>query len=273
MYDYFKGWVFDRLLINEFLKHRNVREINYPTKFDYNGLNLIVRSPILLEINGSLHKYFTQSDNASDFNIGNINEAINSITNDINIPANKIKIINLEFGVNLRPEMPVEDIINNIVSYKGRSPNFNYYGKRDSTCLEFQMTKYYLKIYHKGIQANKGNILRIELKYMTSQLLTSIGIRNMNDLRNKDLLHTLKNKLCNSINNIIFDDPSINSINLPDRKRNLYLTGSNPRFWKNKIGKNHRKLNYRKKQFNAIIKEYGRNDYRTIINQLIICTS
>ncbi|WP_338874905.1 hypothetical protein WBJ53_04715 [Spirosoma sp. SC4-14] len=193
---------------------------------------------IRCELKGSLHRYHNQGrHNADTFSLPQLATTIDELVTRLAINPFTSRLNNLEFGVNVVLPFPVKQVLNNLVGYKYRpftkepGEGFDYY--------QCYTQRYVVKLYDKGAQYRKQvpglapNVLRIEVKVLKMEYLTQQNIRLtwLADLLNTELYGALGKLLVATFQDILFDEPSLNTARLSARQRDLYQNGRNPRYW------------------------------------------
>jgi len=185
-----------------------------------------------MELDGSLHCYYNNGrHNYNDFTGSNLAFCIEELRCCLGlIPETEI-LNNVEFGINIIIDFPVQILLDSVMSYKGipfRSPAENH------TYLQCETEEFIIKIYDKGTQFKLTNhVLRFEIK-----------VRKMKFLRNKGVeITTLADLLCSQnypkmgeilvgyFNQILFRDPHLDMTRLTSLDRELYLQGGLKNFW------------------------------------------
>lgn len=245
----------------------------YPQKGEWQKFQFIKYNPFIIEITGSIHNYWNNGTNGNDFFINDLFTAIINFCNTLNVNPYHLTIHNLEFGVNIRPQINASAIIKNIICYKNTLPIKEL--KTNKYFIEFEMYEYYFKIYDKGLQSLKewkkdiGNVLRVEIKSMTSGFIEDANIKTLADLLIIDNLQVLGRKINKLFKDLVFDDHTINPdlLSKPDYKN--YMKLSNPRTWhKNKDNKTST-IKEQEKRFRVIVNKYGTLQLDTTIATLI----
>ncbi|XVJ66864.1 MAG: hypothetical protein HEQ40_12120 [Lacibacter sp.] len=280
MVDFIKGQVYDSEIINNLNRNpkltftqqielRSGELIEFPKICVYKNFKLVIKSPSFLEITGSLHIFFTQLKNDTDFTLRQIKETIQLCENEFGINSKYIKLVNLEFGVNLQINYPAVNFISNAISYKGKRPKWHYDAVPGFNFIEFGKTGYYIKLYEKGHGKTGQYLLRIEIKYVRSEFLNPFGIFTLNDLKLEQPFRLLRNELLAITNKLIFDDCSIIATKLPPKEREQYLILRNPNYWSDNYKKRSRQVRYNESRFRKLIHKYGSINYNSILNILI----
>jgi hypothetical protein len=193
-------------------------------------------------LKGSIHKYHTgnyisEGYNYSDFGYSDICDAINHITDVINIEPSQIKLHQLEFGLNIKTKENPSFIIEQILSHKGRSfEQRDYLG--NGHLIRFNRERYSIKIYNKGLQYGlQQNLLRIEIKvnkmaYFEGVIFNKFEISNMDNLMHLKLYDSFFNALINILGELILTDDRISPVKISNTKHRAFFTSaSNSRYW------------------------------------------
>lgn len=145
-----------------------------------------------LELNTSPHYHFNQyQHNGDDFTPYDCMYSLNNILNYLGIQKDEfdsLRVVNLEFGLNIIPDCGIENLINGIFHYK-KTPfkvgAFPYFKKTDATSYK------QIKAYAKGLQFDEvteyqihKNTFRFEVKTKQSKNICKYGINTVSDLLN-----------------------------------------------------------------------------------------
>lgn len=213
-----------------------------------------------VEVQGSLHVFHNNGrHNADQFTARDLLLTLEQLVREYGFDLFNSKVNNFEFGVNVELPFSVDQVLNNLISYKGRK--FDRLRDRNEGYIYYQATTehYVVKIYDKGSQYQLPyNLLRVEVKVLTMQFLSrrDIHLNALADLVNVANYGPLGTLLVEVFGKILFDEPSINQGALTDKELKLYLNGCNAGFWE----KERRKLKeykgqkldaVRRKQYNA----------------------
>ncbi len=193
----------DRLIFHnsrEKLSHFDFETIHSKVTRIYKGI-LFCFNDNSLEILFRPHYYFNDNiHNANDFTVKDCIQVINDFIEmfDIDKPE-QFRIINLEFGVNVIPDIPVQDLITR-AEYHGKnrflSDSDLKYSKKSYTANKHGQANNYktIKFYAKGLQfpeyADK-NLFRFEVKSKKSQYINTLGISYLSDLLKYDVYSRL----------------------------------------------------------------------------------
>ena len=150
-----------------------------------------------LEIIASPHYHFNHyQHNGNDFAPTDCIEAIADILTYLGIEQEEyesLKVVNIEFGLNLIPESDIKNLINGLLFYK-KTPftipdtKKPYFKKTDATNYK------QIKAYAKGLQfldypqyGIHPNTLRFEVKSKQAKNIKKYGIENAQDVTNLNL--------------------------------------------------------------------------------------
>jgi len=176
---------------------------------------------------------------------------------------------NVEFGVNIDPQIPTRKVLESILNYKGKRPTIRTF-QGSGYMVQFDFNQYYLKIYDKGFQ-NKlpDNILRIEIKVIKMEYLKKYGIHFLKDILDPAILTILRQKLASTFNDVLIYDNSIESIELSASERLKLKDYSNPRYWEGLKKQSPKNFQYHKVRFREISHRKSGN-FQKNIHKLIL---
>lgn len=278
MYDYLKLRLYDPETIRKLLKsgiikwfgkvdYKTFEIFEYPIKGKFKNFKFFIKSATLLEIRGSLHKFY-RGYNHDDFSYKDVCIAIEHFHQTFQIDPKLLKVINIEYGVNIDPGIHASTVLSNVICFKNHESIKPYQNIPDAYMIEFCMTDHYLKIYDKGKQANIQNLLRIEKKSCRSRSHHKLGIKTLEDLTFTSVMRKAGDDLLCEIKNIVFDDEICSSNFVKAKDSEIYHELSNPRNW-SKHKKSKRRSQYKKeKQFQILISKYGSLQLAKRINSL-----
>lgn len=208
--------------------------------------------PNRLDIYFKPHYYFNNNlHNANDFYVRDCIKTILEFREIFEIDLLQLKIVNIEFGVNIIAPVDVKDLLDLIIyhdknkfhtdvglPYSKRS----YKPQKDGTANEYKI----IKAYAKGIQqpeyCNK-NTFRFEVKSKESKYINQLGIHTLNDLLKKEVYNKLAEKINEEFNKLLILDTITNFKNLNVKDQKTIEMYNNPLVW-NKIIKNPYRNNF-----------------------------
>jgi hypothetical protein len=212
-----------------------------------------------LEIKGSIHYYFNEGlHNANDFYIPNCIATIIQLRDIFNLDLDKCFLINLEYGVNVLPDIPINDLIVNLIYHEKRQ----FVRATEHTTYKIAGNDAYkqIKAYAKGVQFPhycNPNTFRFEVKSKQAKFIQSLGLYTLADLTNIDNYNLLINSLIKEWDNVLLFDLS----------KNIDTKFFNTHFWEQLINEAHRnKFNNQKKLY---FKKLGNDNLHFNIKKII----
>jgi len=207
----------------------------------YNGI-LFEFTEYCLYIHFKPHYYFNNNlHNANDFSAKDCIKMLNSFVNDFSVNSNDLKVINLEFGLNViipNELIRIEDFLCVLYSH-GKNKFYTdrkfMYCKFSSLIGANGKANVYkiIKAYAKGIQFPQytdRNTFRFEVKSNRKTMINKLGVYTLNDLLQFDTYKHLSNEIINEFNNVLIIDeyakPIISKRRLITHKKRL-----NERYW------------------------------------------
>lgn len=211
-----------------------------------------------LEITGSIHYFFNNGfHNANDFYISNCIDTIIQIQDIFSLDLSKCFLINMEYGVNINPIIPVSELIHNLIYHEKRqfgrpNTNFNYKIAGNEAYKQ-------IKAYDKSVQFPNQceNMFRFEVKTKQAKFIHSLGLFTLQDLINRENYNLLTTSLLKEWDNVLLFDLSIN----------INTKFFNTVFWEEILKNGNRnKFNNQKKLY---YKKLGTNNLHTNIRKII----
>lgn len=211
-----------------------------------------IYTPNLLEVKGSLH--YLSNNGEHNYNFFEYSILINSIfelLQLLQIEPERMKIVNLEYGVNLNLETDTTQILNNLLLHQ-KTPftDATDKGFKYKQCAHAQ---YIVKAYDKGAQFKlPTNTLRFEIKYLKSNLFNPYGIYSILDILDIDKLKLLHKDLLKKWNECILYEP-------PSSNPKILNKWSNILFWEELKNKYRNKFSKERKKFDTYIENKTEN--------------
>ena len=267
MIDFIKIKITDETLINEVWNNNIlVYEGKSEKRFDDEIKELVTKSyknlyftkyKNRLEIKGSIHCYFNdEPHNANDFYISDCIDTIIEIKTIFSLDLNKCYLINLEYGVNINPNILVSDLILNIIYHEkrpfNRPKNFDYKIAGNEAYKQ-------IKAYDKSVQFPNhcNNTFRFEVKTKQAKFIHSLGLFTLQNLTDMNYYNALINSLLNEWENIL----------LFDKSKTIDDKFFNTNFWEDILKNGNRnKFNNQKKLY---FKKLGADNLHTKIKKQI----
>lgn len=206
-------------------------------------------------VQGSIHKFW-DGHNHSIFTIDEALKAFARLFEILGVNPANAKVLQLEYGLNINPVFNPNLFIDRLICFKSKPfEGMGNYEKIGKLCYQ---KEYDLKIYNKGKQYKlKNNVLRIEKKIKDSYYLKRLGINNITDLTAAKA-EQMTIDLCECIDEVIFNDKSIDETKLTTRQKLALSKYRNSDFW-DELNRAVR-LNA-KKTFANLITKYGSENY------------
>jgi hypothetical protein len=211
-----------------------------------------------LEIKGSIHYFFNIGlHNANDFYLSNCIDTIVQLQDIFNLNLKKCFLINLEYGINVNPVIPVSDLIHNLIYHEKRqfsrpTTHFNYKIAGNEAYKQ-------IKAYDKSVQFPNQcvNIFRFEVKTKQAKFIHRLGLFTLQDLTNKDNYNLLSASLLKEWDSVLVFDKS----------KNINDKFFNTNFWEEILKNGNRnKFNNQKK---AYYKKLGNDNLHITIKDII----
>lgn len=224
------------------------------------------------------YHYNNYLHNGNDFTPENCIKTIADILHYITLKSNELnelKVVNIEFGLNLVPETDIQTVVTNLL-YSKKTP-FIIPNKENVFFKITSATAYkQIKAYAKGLQfaafpqyGIDANTFRFEVKSKKSVNIKKYGIETVNDLLNIDTYRRLGQEILNEWENILLTTsaPDLNSLKPSEL---VYIQKANKKdFWAGLIGEAHRdKFTREKAKYYKILT--GKNNLHTQIKGQII---
>jgi hypothetical protein len=230
-----------------------------------------------LEINTSPHYHFNNYlHNGNDFTPSNAIESVIDILTYLRIKQreyNELKVVNIEFGLNIVPETDIKNLINGLYFYK-KTPfkigNFPYFKKTDATSYK------QIKAYAKGLQFLESpqygihsNTFRFEVKTKQSKNIRKYGINTATDLLNLETYNQLGQTLLDEWKNTLLTNQTSDLSNLKPDEVQFIINAKNFDFWNDMIQPKYRnKFGRYKDKYYSILKT--KNNLHHLIKLKII---
>jgi hypothetical protein len=201
-----------------------------------------------LEINISPHYHFNQyHHNGNDFTPIQAIKTINDILTYLGIKGNEcnaLKVVNIEFGINIIPDTDIKNLINGLYFYK-KTPfkigEFPYFRITDATSYKK------IKAYAKGLQfldypqyGIHPNTFRFEVKTKQFKNVATYGINTATDLLNLETYNRLGQSLLNEWDFILCSNKEPDLSNSNTDEVSFIEQGKNVEFWSKLISEKHR---------------------------------
>lgn len=230
-----------------------------------------------LEVSVSPHYHFNQyRHNGNDFTPLNCIKTIIEILTYLGIKPQDydlLKVVNIEFGLNIIPEINIKNLIDGLLFYK-KTPfkvvDFRYNKRTDATSYK------QLKAYAKGLQfvdfPEYGidiNTFRFEVKSKQGKNIKKYGIENANDLTKLNIYKNLNQTLLDEWENTLLINQTPDFSDLKTDESQFIKNTNKIDFWSTLITENHRNtFRVNKVKYLKILQ--GKNNFHQRIKLQII---
>lgn len=239
MIDYFKIGLFDqqfrKLILENPLLNFEARvkdaEIISQTA-TYKNMKVCVNDRQTI-ISGSLHKFWdSNGTNSSDFPMEPLRPAIIELSHLFGFNPADAVILGLEYGVNVIPVAPTDELISRAICYDCRHPFESMQGITGAgNGKEARLSNYRIKIYDKGLQYGLSEpLLRFECKTKRSIDLKETGAHTLQDLTNSEVLRRLGQELISRFESILFHE-KLDETLMSHKEQLFYHDAANPYLW------------------------------------------
>jgi len=248
----------------------------------YRQNKFIITNDRYIKHSGSLHEYFTDGGNFTDFTLPNLFGVIRDLRDKFDINPHNDVIHNIEFGVNVELPFKTKSFLDAVISYRGKEyerrtfsggghmikfvmeSKYHEPGKRPKVSYEF-------KLYDKGRQYNlSGNVLRVEAKVRTMNFLHSkkIPLRTSADLLNPTILRSMGCVLIDLFKLLVIC-PKIAEKGCNEKEIPLLKDGRNPKYWSGLKESNHQEYKDTLKRFRRLVLKYDASRMQETVGKLI----
>lgn len=238
--------------------------VKYESKHRGLKLEIWMNKKQRVVLSGSFHKFMNHGlHNYNDFNFESFNRVVREIESIYNIKPEQLKILCLEFGVNIEIPIPVRQVLDNCLQHKGKDIEIRISNDKGKY-HQAEHDRTIFKLYDKGKQYNLPNInlMRVEDKVTNWTEYRSKGIVTLKDFIECDKSIFIE-KLVRDWNEIIFYDVTAS---IPDSFKKY----SNKNYWRHiKDTKSRTTLKRHKDRLKALNEATGMN-IQKVINDLII---
>ena len=240
---------------------------------EFHGMEFKLIANKYLYVSGSLHKCWNSiqgrgEQNYNDFRFEDLASVTIHLCQSFILDPNFCILENLEFGVNVIPTIPANEILKSAINHKGKP--FNRIIERNRFSLECKHQRYYIKVYAKGLQYYQSdNIFRFENKTVKMTHIRKTGIRSLSDLLNHDKIEQLGRILRANFNDILFYDYTIQENSLSASEHLILTQGQAPAYWVDLRDSSPDNYYKKRQRFRDLVKKYGSQNIQEIVGCLI----
>ncbi len=206
-----------------------------PRLAKYEGMEFYYFPSGRMTLHGSWHKYYCGGRNHSDFSLAQFQCALMQFCRTLKVGPDELKILQLEFGVNVAPPIAPQHVIDALVG-NGKGNGFSEMrtNKGRSIGVNMYLTNYGLKIYDKGAQYRLAcPVLRIEKKYINwCKYRRTFGIYTMADLISPNAWNALCSDLLNTVGQVVIKEPSLQFDLMTLKEKYFIAQAADAKWWK-----------------------------------------
>lgn len=213
--------------------NRNTGELDEIKVCSLHGIDVYIKSLGYGVIKGSLHIFKNGGrHNYDDFRWCQVFQAMDDLSDALGLDVRHLKLINLEWGVNIKIEIPPKGILTGLVMHKGacfKSRDINH-----GTYYVCKHAQFNVKVYDKGSQyLLPENIIRIEMAAKRSVYINNLGISTLNDIQHQEATANLQNSLLyGGWRDLLLIEPGLIHYNPLDKRMQQRISNwANPLYW------------------------------------------
>lgn len=229
-----------------------------PRMAEYEGMEFYYYPSGRMTLHGSWHKYYCGGSNHSDFSLTQFQCAVIKFCQTFRVNPDELKILQLEFGVNIAPPIEPQQVIDALVG-NGKGNGFSEMrtNKGRSIGVNMYLTNYGVKIYDKGAQyALPCPVLRIEKKYLNwCKYRSAFGIYTVANLVYPDAWIALSNDLLNTVGQLVIKEPSLEIEQMTLKERYFITQAADAKWWRKPLTPKKRLA--AKKKIERLVDRYG----------------
>jgi hypothetical protein len=229
-----------------------------PRVAKYEGMEFYYFPSGRMTLHGSWHKYYCGGRNHSDFSLAQFRCVVRKFCETLKVSPDELKILQLEFGVNIVPPIAPQQVIDSLVG-NGKGNGFSEMrtNKGRSIGVNMYLTNYGLKIYDKGAQYGLPYpVLRIEKKYLNwCKYRSEFGIYTMANLIFPDAWAALCIDLMKTVGQLVIKEPSLDIEQMTLKERYFIAQAADAKWWRRPLTPKKRLA--AKKKIERLVDKYG----------------
>jgi len=229
-----------------------------PRLAKYEGMEFYYFPSGRMTLHGSWHKYYCGGRNHSDFSLAQFQCALMQFCRTLKVGPDELKILQLEFGVNVAPPIAPQHVIDALVG-NGKGNGFSEMrtNKGRSIGVNMYLTNYALKIYDKGAQYRlEYPVLRLEKKYINwCKYRSAFGIYTMADLFSPNAWDALSIDLMKTVGQLVIKEPSLEFDQMTIKEKFFITQAADAKWWRKPLTPKKRLA--AKKKIDRLIDKYG----------------
>lgn len=263
----------------ENLSHFDFEEIFTKETKIYKGI-LFCFYTKYLEVLFRPHYYFNDNKhNANDFPVNECIKVIQEFIDLLDIDeVGKLKVVNLEFGVNVIPEMKIEDLIT-FITYHHKNDfktdrQLSYSKKSYTPTKSGKENKYkVIKAYAKGLQFPEytdRNTFRFEVKSKKSRYINKLEISSITDLLNPQIYNRLATELLKEFSEVLILDSNTGFNNLTPKEKQVLKGYLNTHTWYKILQNSRNNFGYHKnKRYLPLLKKTEKDIHKELKQTIV----
>ena len=235
----------------------------------YNSLEFRIYDTGTITIAGSLHKYWNSgAHNYNDFNYDAFLWVLNDLNSKFNIKPQQCILRCLEVGVNVKPPLQSNHILNYSFLHKTKYLEWRI-NSDEGKYKQCQHSQYIVKLYNKTVHYKakgfnvQGEILRFEIKYTKMKRANTLGVYNLQDIADLGF-NTFKGELTKEWQNVLYFD---NTIKAQTRRLSNY---KNPLYWNELLSRPTKTNYYKHKKILSDLTQNSSDKIQEKLSQIII---
>lgn len=255
MLDFLKLSITDFSLVNDLENHNLLEWVKSEDKinlFDFE----VIKTKTVKQYKGILfcfysnridilfkpHYYFNNNlHNANDFKVLDCIETISRLKNAFKIDLKLLKVVNIEFGINVLSPIDIKKLIAFLLYHEKNEfktdvglafSKKSFRANPNGTINNYKI----IKAYAKGLQFphyTNNNTFRFEIKSKQSKYINQLGIYTANDLLNFDCYLILATEIKNEFDKVLLLDCETDFTNLTEKEQSKITNYLNTLTWFN----------------------------------------
>jgi hypothetical protein len=196
----------------------------------WGGWTFYGNSTQVIEVRGSFHCHYYGGKNWKPFTLAQLTATVDEFCDAFSVFAGELQLVNLEIGINVRPPIPVANLLPLALFHKTQLPS-GMEGT-DRGIVFYHPGRYRVKLYDKGHQyPEAGDLIRFEVHIDRKAIFHAIGIRTFDDLTRPEVWEAAKLFLLERFDEVFFHEPGTALERLRPAQRTLVEQAHDPDFW------------------------------------------
>lgn len=205
------------------------------------------------QMRGSLHKYFHNGNNWTDFTREQVGEAIVRLCHSLGLHPNSFKLGNVEVAVNIEPPSTALEVLGAIVLHKTSAATPQHSGRS----LLIEHDAFQFKIYDKGQQCRlSGELLRVEVSVNKMRAVAGARSWTLADLLHQGTWDALSAYLGRRFDELLIVEFIPPPAELSPVDLQLWVNAASPAYW---LGLTKQRRSERRKRLTGLYEEYVPN--------------